>query len=101
MKPVALTPPSLQTPALAQPTTTAKPNPQALKAAQEFESLLLRHMLESLQKTTQMDGKDHADSAYQSMATEALADGIERGGGLGLADLVAHSLQTEISRGKR
>jgi Rod binding domain-containing protein len=71
---------------------------KALKAARDFESMLLRHMLESLQKSAELGGKKHTNSAYQSMAVEALADGIESGGGLGLADLVAKTLQSEVSR---
>ena len=98
MKPVELSPAALgghaPVPAHVQP----KPSDKALKAARDFESMLLRHMLESMQKTAEMGGKKQTNSAYQSMAVEALADGIEHGGGLGLADLVAHTLESEISR---
>ncbi|HTQ03407.1 MAG TPA: hypothetical protein VMI54_06105 [Polyangiaceae bacterium] len=87
----------------AQPTDAAAPkapskvDEQAMKAAKQFESMMLTHMLEAMQKTAELGGKDHQNSAYMSMATEALADGLERGGGLGLADLVAHSLQSELA----
>lgn len=102
MKPVALLPAALEQAQAQSPHTPAKPSEKALKAAREFEALLLRHMLESMQKTAELGGKSHANSGYQSMATEALADGIERGGGLGLADLVAHTLESEMtSKGQR
>ena len=97
MKPIAQ-------PAAAIELTQAKapaakpPSEKALKAAREFESLLLRHMLDSMQKTSQIGkSESHSSSAYQSMAMEALADGVERGGGLGLAELVAKSLEFEVS----
>jgi Rod binding domain-containing protein len=97
MNPIALNPAAIQ-----RATAEATPNPpkadeKAAKAAKQFESMMLQHMLEAMQKTAQLGGKDHQNTAYMSMATEALADGIERGGGLGLADLVAHSLQSELA----
>jgi Rod binding domain-containing protein len=79
----------------------AKPSEKAIKAARDFEAIMVRHMLESMQKTTELNGKSHANNGYQSMATEALADSIARGGGLGLADLIAHTLESEMTRGKR
>jgi Rod binding domain-containing protein len=100
MKPVALPPAALDPSGAALPQAAATPGEKSLKAAREFESILLRHMLESMQKTAELGGKSHTNSAYQSMATEALADGIERGGGLGLAELVAKTLEGEISGSK-
>lgn len=82
----------------AKPDAAQKASPETLKAAREFESLLLRHMLESMQKTAHVGkSESRANSGYQSMAVEALADGIERGGGLGLSDLIAKTLESEMS----
>lgn len=100
MKPVALAPAATPAANAAEPKAPAKLDEKAMKAAKQFESIMLQHMLESMQKTAQIGGKDHQNTAYMSMATEALADGIERGGGLGLADLVAHSLQGELGAAK-
>jgi Rod binding domain-containing protein len=105
MKPVALVPAALDPTALAQakPTDASKQaaNPRSaetLKAARDFESLLLRRVLESLQKTTKIGGgESHSNTAYQSMAVDALADGIGRAGGLGLADLIAKTLESELT----
>jgi Rod binding domain-containing protein len=98
MTPIKLPPTAGGTPQVESNHGAAKkPDEQALKAAREFESLLLRHMLEAMQKTAHIGAKEsNSATAYQSMAVEALADGVERGGGLGLADLVAKSLQSEI-----
>ena len=98
IKPIDLSPAALGAAPGVHPAAPQKASEKALKSAREFESMLLRHMLESMQKTAELGGKKHTDSAYQSMAVEALADGIEHGGGLGLADLVAHTLESEISR---
>jgi Rod binding domain-containing protein len=101
MRPVAFTPVDTD-PQAAATLGAKKPSEKALKAAREFEGMLLRHMLESLQKTAQVGGpKKQTNSAYQSMAVDALADGIERGGGLGMADLIARTLEAELSRGSR
>ncbi|HEY3495642.1 MAG TPA: rod-binding protein [Polyangiaceae bacterium] len=109
MKPVALVPFSQDSQALAnvaagqQAKKAANPkSAETLKAAREFEALLLRHVLESLQKTTQLSGseKNRSNAAYQSMAVDALSDGIARAGGLGLADLIAHTLESEIAGSK-
>jgi flagellar protein FlgJ len=87
--------------AQAKPAPDKAASEKALKAAREFESMLLRHVLESLQKTAHVGKSDsHSNSAYQSMAVEALADGVSRGGGLGLADLIAKTLESEVRGGK-
>ncbi len=96
MNPIALNPAALQRATAEGAQTPTKADEKAAKAAKQFESMMLQHMLEAMQKTAQLGGKEHQNSAYMSMATEALAEGIERGGGLGLADLVAHSLQGEL-----
>jgi len=83
------------------PVADKAPSEKALKAAREFESLLLRHVLESMQKTASVGKSEKSSSsAYQSMAVEALADGVTRGGGLGLADLIAKTLESEARGGR-
>jgi len=97
MKPVAL-PAAAGELSQAQRAAPHKPNEKALKAAREFESMLLKHVLESMQKASHLGGSESkSSSAYQSMAVEALADGVERGGGLGLADLIAKTLESEVA----
>jgi Rod binding domain-containing protein len=61
------------------------------EAARNFEAVLLRRMLSSLEKTTQMQsGK--SGSMYGSMIVDAMADAISSSGGLGMAKLIEDSL---------
>jgi Rod binding domain-containing protein len=72
------------------------PSEEAVKAAREFESLLLRHVLKSLEKTTSIGPASQSSSTYRSMITDALADGIGQSGGLGMADLLARDLDIKL-----
>ncbi len=56
------------------------------RVAKEFEGIFLRKMLASLEKTTSMTGKAPGSQMYGQMVTDALADAMGRGGGIGLAD---------------
>jgi len=79
----------------AAPAKPAEPDPQALKAAKDFEAIFLRTLLSSLEKTTSMSGGGKlttGQSAYGSMVVGAMADKISKSGGIGLADIVARSL---------
>jgi flagellar protein FlgJ len=70
-------------------------DPQALKAAKDFEAIFLRTLLSSLEKTTSVKGGGRLDtgqSTYGSMVVGAMADQISQGGGIGLAEIVAKSL---------
>lgn len=88
-------------PSLTGPREPAKPpSEQAVKAAREFESLLLRHVLKSLEKTTSIGAASQSSSTYRSMITDALADGIGQSGGLGLADLLARNLDSTLGNKK-
>jgi Rod binding domain-containing protein len=56
------------------------------QAAHDFESVLVRQLL----KASKIGGE--SKGGYGDMAVDALADGIERGGGLGLASCIEHAL---------
>jgi len=88
-------------PGISGPREPAKaPSEQAVKAAREFESILLRHVLKSLEKTTSIGPASQSSSTYRSMITDALADGIGQSGGLGLADLLARDLDVKLGNDK-
>lgn len=75
-------------------------DPKALKAAKDFEAIFLRTLLSSLEKTTSVSGGgklNTGQSTYGSMVVGALADQIASTGGVGLADVVAKSLQAHVT----
>lgn len=75
-------------------------DPQALKAAKEFEAIFLRTLLSSLEKTTSVSGGgklNTSQSTYGGMVVGALADNISGSGGIGLAEIVAKSLSTHLA----
>lgn len=79
------------------PARTAATDPQLLKAAKDFESIFVRQMLKSVEKTTAAGcGAPAAagQSTYGSMIVDTLSDSISQGGGLGLADVIAKSMLT-------
>jgi flagellar protein FlgJ len=80
------------------PAKAEAPDPKALKAAQDFESIFVRQMLKSLEKTTAAGCGSQAsagEKTYGSMIVDTLSDSISKAGGLGLADVIARSLVVE------
>ena len=71
------------------------PDPKLLKAARDFESIFVRQMLKSVEKTTAAGAtatKSAGQSTYGSMIVDSLSESISKAGGLGLADVVARSM---------
>jgi len=86
----------------AVPEDTHNNSPERVpKAARDFEAILLRSLLEPLQKSfSKIAGE--ADSAgqedYQYMATEAFASAIVSSGGLGIANMIGKQLTRASSK---
>ncbi|MFO0592815.1 MAG: hypothetical protein U0441_35050 [Polyangiaceae bacterium] len=57
------------------------------RAASEMESVFVRHLLEAAKI-----GGENNESGYGSMAVDALASGIQQGGGLGLTRSIMDAL---------
>ena len=66
-------------------------DPEKLRLAREFEQIFIRKMLSSLEKAGQKDGAPAGGSAYGGMVVSALAEAVSKGGGVGLADLIARA----------
>lgn len=66
-------------------------NAKLAQAARDFEAVLLRRMLSSLEKSMQMD-PNKSGSMYGTMVVDAMADAISKSGGLGMAKVVEDSL---------
>lgn len=81
-------------------TTTRK----AVKAAQEFEAMLVKSMLENLHfgltpgiEERGGDGNADANQTYGSLASEALASALTEAGGLGIAKMLQPKLQPNLT----
>ncbi len=78
------------------PTQNAKvPAPKVVKAAREFEALLLASILGPLERTfSALPGQETptGSEAYQSLGMQALSAALAQHGGLGVANMVAKSL---------
>ena len=64
------------------------------KAARDFESVLLTSLFDELQKSFAFDPQDTTPGAgdYRLMGTQALAEAVAAGGGIGIARLVLSHL---------
>jgi Rod binding domain-containing protein len=69
------------------------------QAAQEFEAVMLRQMVEALRKAARMGGE--AESGHQladHLVEDALASHLARSGGIGLADAIARAVEDKGGR---
>jgi Rod binding domain-containing protein len=73
---------------------------RAEKAAKDFESMLLKQMIGSMQQTVSKEGllKSKDEETYQDMLNEALSDSIASGQGIGIKDIIMKEL---VKRGGR
>lgn len=84
-----------------------RPMGKVEKAAQEFESVLLGPLLESLEKSFSEIGEGGAlgNGDYSYMAAQALSSGMAGSGGIGIARMIVGSLErtkvppAEVNRG--
>ena len=68
-------------------------DPEKLRLAREFEQIFIRKMLSSLEKTGSKEGAPGTSGggAYGSMVVSALAEAVSKGGGVGLAEVIARA----------
>ncbi|HMI85480.1 MAG TPA: rod-binding protein [Polyangiaceae bacterium] len=68
-------------------------DPEKLRLAREFEQIFLRKMLSPLEKSGHNAGASASSSgdAYGSMVVSALAEAVSKGGGIGLAEVIARA----------
>lgn len=69
---------------------------RAIRAAKDFETLLIGNLLRSMQQSFSRLGGEQEKPAgfddYDYMATQAIASALESGGGLGLSKLILKQL---------
>lgn len=66
---------------------------EAVKAAEDFEALLLQQMFTSMWKGTAEASNE--ESLYRDMLNQALASDMAKGKGLGLKEMVVKELKEE------
>jgi Rod binding domain-containing protein len=77
-------------------------DPEKLRLAREFEQIFIRKMLSSLEKSGRNAAGGSASSsgdAYGSMVVSALADAVSKGGGVGLAEMIARAASQPTAAG--
>lgn len=72
-----------------------KPAPRAEDVARQFEEVLLRQMLGESMKSVIQNAR--AGEAYGYFITEALAEGISKGGGVGIRSILEAQLRSSNS----
>lgn len=77
----------------------AREKAKAEKAAKDFESMLLKQMINSMQQTVSKEGllKSKDEETYRDMLNEALADSIASGQGIGIKDVIMRELDKRNS----
>jgi Rod binding domain-containing protein len=78
-----------------------KLDPQRLaRAAHEFESVLLNQLLGSLEHSfsTLSQKKSEAEDHYHFLGVQALTSHIASNGGIGIAEMIVHSLTPRSNR---
>lgn len=73
------------------------------QACAEFESLFIAYMLKSMRETVFEDGllgNSNESQILQSMFDENLAQGIARGGGIGIGQVLYERLKTGSGSGQ-
>ena len=79
--------------------TKAAASDRLKRAAQDFEAVFLRQMLSCLEKTTKVSSQGHniaGQETYGSMIVDAVAEAVAKGGGLGLANVMARAMDEKV-----
>jgi flagellar protein FlgJ len=96
-KPVLAIPRAVKNEAPPSPAEMAK----LRKAAQDFESVFLNHMLKTMRQSASSGpgpGSGSGERMYRDLLDDELAKSISRGGGLGLADVLVRDLVRSLPK---
>jgi Rod binding domain-containing protein len=74
--------------------------PKLVKAAREFEAILLQSWLEKMNKSFagENESQDAAHDTISSMGAQAVATALSERGGIGIASMLVQRLQTGVTR---
>lgn len=79
------------------PLSAATKGPELGKTAEEFEALLLRNVVESMQKTAKLDGESSGNQLTDHLIEDALANHLAKSGGIGLARYLEGEMEQPAS----
>ncbi len=83
--------------------TGAAPSPKLVKAAHEFEAILLQSWMEKMNQSFvgESGSQDPAHDTVSSLGTEAIAQALAARGGIGIAKMILRQLgqQTQPAEG--
>jgi Rod binding domain-containing protein len=85
----------LSTSTLAPPAPQPKPTPEVLKAAREFEKMVLGQMLQPMFEGLKTDGEfggGSGEEMFRPMLIDQYAQAMGKAGGIGLADSIAREM---------
>ena len=76
--------------------SAAAPSPKLVKAAHEFESILLQSWMEKMNKSFlgTEESQDPAHDTVSSLGTQAIASALSARGGIGIASMILRQLQS-------
>jgi Rod binding domain-containing protein len=81
--------------------TSERPDPERLiRAAHQFEAVLLNQILGSLEDTFSILGEQKTEAGsdhYKYLGVQALASSIAAKGGIGIADMILHNFRQRES----
>jgi len=79
----------------------AAPSPKLVKAAHEFESILLQSLMEKMNKSFlgTAESQDPAHDTVSSLGTQAIATALSARGGIGIASMILRQLQRQAQAG--
>ncbi len=77
--------------------TGAAPSPKLVKAAHEFEAILLQSWLEKMNQSFvgESGSQDPAHDTVSSLGTEAIAQALAARGGIGIAKMILRQLSRQ------
>jgi flagellar protein FlgJ len=80
-------------------TSSPRTDHRLQEAGRQFETIFLRQILSSLERTAQVQRGSGLSSGglYGSMLVDAVADAVSRAGGIGLGKLLAESVAAKAS----
>jgi Rod binding domain-containing protein len=83
-----------QTPAASSFTEMVREHPEAARAAQQFEAVFIKQLMNTVEKMSSMTGKgsETQSSIVGSMMTGAFSEQMSAAGGIGLSEVILRAM---------